>query len=163
MLVQMAEQIISAHAGRGSGTGELREALDEVLASRLPIEKNTAIIARKLIDQLPSGAARPIASAHELALASPVRFPAFWGGSEQWFPDQVHSNAASRALQEMLLRNDGDRVVLFPAWPKNWDVEFRLAAARNTVVEGVYRGGAIVHLKVTPPSRNGDIVKQEPR
>ena len=30
------------------------------------------------------------------------------------------------ALQRMLLQYDGDEIYLLPAWPKDWDVEFKL-------------------------------------
>ena len=38
---------------------------------------------------------------------------------------------------------------VLPAWPKSWDVEFKLHAGRTTV-EGVYRSGKFESLKVTP-------------
>jgi|GEM_PF-2627680 len=31
-------------------------------------------------------------------------------------------------LQEMLLQTIGDQIVLFPAWPKDWAVDFKLHA-----------------------------------
>ena len=58
----------------------------------------------------------------------------------------------------MLLQPDGDKILLLPAWPKGWDVDFKLHAPRNTVVECVYRGGKIQRLVVTPESRRADIV-----
>jgi hypothetical protein len=47
---------------------------------------------------------------------------------------------------------------LFPAWPKDWDVDFKLHAPGQTIVEGVFKGGKIESLKVTPESRAKDIV-----
>ena len=43
------------------------------------------------------------------------------------------------------------------AWPKEWDVTFKLHAPRAAIVEGVYRGGKIVKLEVTPADRASDI------
>lgn len=86
------------------------------------------------------------------------RFPAFWGPNFDWTPDQTHGSVAMMALQSMLLQPDGDRLLLFPAWPKDWDVEFRLAAPNNTVVEGVYRKGKVESLKTTPNGRASNIV-----
>jgi hypothetical protein len=48
-----------------------------------------------------------------------------------------------------------------PAWPKNWDVEFKLYAPRNTVVECRYKNGTIEHLKVMPESRQKDVILSE--
>ncbi len=61
-------------------------------------------------------------------------------------------------LQEMLLQTPGNRILLFPAWPKEWDVNFKLHAPQQTTVEAVLKGGKIISLKVTPESRREDIV-----
>ena len=61
------------------------------------------------------------------------------------------------ALQAMLLQTDGRKIFLLPAWPKDWNVDFRLYAPQQTLVEGVYRDGRMVSLKVTPESRRADV------
>ena len=61
------------------------------------------------------------------------------------------------ALQRMLIQTVGDRVLLFPAWPADWDVSFRLHAPKRTVVEGVYRDGTLERLEVTPSERRDDV------
>jgi hypothetical protein len=61
------------------------------------------------------------------------------------------------ALQRMLLQWDGDRILLLPAWPKDWDVSFKLHAPRQTTVKCVYRSGKVESLKVTPESRRSDV------
>ena len=66
------------------------------------------------------------------------------------------------ALQVMLMQCEGKKILLFPAWPKEWDVEFKLHAPLNTTVEGVYRGGKLLELKVTPESRVADVTKMGP-
>jgi hypothetical protein len=81
------------------------------------------------------------------------RFPAFWGPNYDWIPDQDHGSIAMLALQRMLLQTDGDRLLLFPAWPKEWDVEFRLHAPGGTTVEGRLQGGQLRQLHVTPRAR----------
>ena len=85
------------------------------------------------------------------------RFPAFWGPNYDWTPDQDHGGVLMKAFQAMLLQTDGRRIFLLPAWPKDWDVEFRLHAPERTVIEGVYRGGKFESLKVTPESRRADV------
>jgi len=91
------------------------------------------------------------------------RFPAFWGPNFDWVPDQDNGAVALTGLQTMLMQTDGERILLFPAWPKQWDVEFKLHAPMNTTVEGVYRGGKLEHLNVTPKSRAKDVTVLEPQ
>ncbi len=86
------------------------------------------------------------------------RFPAFWGPNYDWTPDQDHGGVLMKTLQAMLLQTDGPKIFLLPAWPKEWDVEFRLHAPQQTIVEGSYRAGRIESLKVTPESRRRDVV-----
>ncbi|SFF21008.1 DUF5703 domain-containing protein [Sunxiuqinia elliptica] len=86
------------------------------------------------------------------------RFPAMWGPNYDWTPDQDHGSVAMIALQRMLLQYDWDRIYLLPAWPKEWNVQFKLCAPRNTVVEGVIRNGKIERLEVTPSSRKKDLI-----
>jgi hypothetical protein len=61
-------------------------------------------------------------------------------------------------LQAMILQAEGKKIYLFPAWPKSWDVNFKLHALYNTTVEGELRNGKLLSLKVTPKSREVDIL-----
>ncbi len=90
------------------------------------------------------------------------RFPAFWGPFLEWFPDQDHGSVASMALQTMLMQTDGTKIVLFPAWPKDWNVEFKLHAPLNTTVEGVFKAGKLERLTVTPEKRSADVIRMNP-
>jgi hypothetical protein len=85
------------------------------------------------------------------------RFPAFWGPNFDWVPDQDHGNAAMLGLQSMLLQTEGKRIIVLPAWPKNWDVEFKLRAPLETTVQGVFRAGKLDKLNVTPENRQADV------
>ena len=60
-------------------------------------------------------------------------------------------------LQEMLLQTPGNKIVLFPAWPKDWDVDFKLHAPYNTTIEGVLKNGIVESIKVLPESRAKDV------
>jgi len=86
------------------------------------------------------------------------RFPTNWGPNYDWIPDQDHGSVAMIALQRMLLQYDNDKIYLFEAWPKSWDVEFKLAAPQNTIIEGRVKNGAIEWLRTTPASRNKNVV-----
>jgi hypothetical protein len=87
-----------------------------------------------------------------------AKFPTFWETKMDGTPDNDHGANSVNALQAMLLQSDRDKIHLLPAWPEDWDVSFKLAAASNTTVEGVHRNGRITSLKVTPESRRKDIV-----
>jgi hypothetical protein len=87
-----------------------------------------------------------------------ARFPAFWVTYPfDAFPDMDHGGCAMIGLQEMLLQTPGNKLLLLPAWPKDWNVSFRLHAPGQTTVECVYRNGKVESLKVTPESRKKDI------
>jgi alpha-L-fucosidase 2 len=86
------------------------------------------------------------------------RFPGFWAAHYDWVPDQDHGSTAMIALQSMLMQADGDRIMLLPAWPRDWDVSFRLHAPRRTVVECEVTAGRVIRLNVTPTSRRVDVV-----
>ena len=60
-------------------------------------------------------------------------------------------------LQEMLMQVDDKKILLFPAWPKDWDVHFKLHAPYNTTVEATLKDGKIVDMKVLPEERRKDI------
>lgn len=61
-------------------------------------------------------------------------------------------------VQEMLLQTNEDSIYLFPAWPVDWDVSFKLHAPKNTVVEAKLTNGVIEIVTVEPESRKKDIV-----
>ncbi len=85
------------------------------------------------------------------------RFPAMWGPNFDWLPDQDHGNNILLTLQHMLLVAHGEKICLLPAWPKAWNVRFKLHAPRQTVVEAEWRDGRLADLKVTPPERRKDV------
>ncbi len=85
------------------------------------------------------------------------RFPAFWGPGFDWVPDHNWGGSAMIGLQEMLLQTDDKRILLFPAWPKEMDVHFKLHAPYNTTVEAELKEGKIVSLIVLPEERMKDV------
>ncbi len=86
------------------------------------------------------------------------RFPAFWGPNYDWIPDQDHGSILLKTLQAMILQTDGRRIYLFPSWPREWNVDFKLHAPFRTVIEGTFRNGTAKVQKVTPRSRAKDII-----
>jgi autotransporter-associated beta strand protein len=86
------------------------------------------------------------------------RFHAFWESRFDYIPDQCHGGSTTIGLQHMVVQSHGDKIYLFPAWPEEWDLNFKVHAAQNTVLEGVYQNGILQSLTVTPPSRAADVV-----
>lgn len=86
------------------------------------------------------------------------RWPATWGPNFDYQPDQNHGGNLLETTNLMLLQGEsGGKILLLPAWPKDWDVSFKLHAPNRTVVECVYRKGRIESLGVQPESRRKDI------
>lgn len=85
------------------------------------------------------------------------RFPAFWGPGFDWVPDHNWGGSGMIGIQEMLVQVDGDKIHLFPAWPQNHDVHFRLYATKNTVIEASLKDGKLEYLNVFPEGRRKDI------
>lgn len=88
----------------------------------------------------------------------PHRFPAFWGPGHDWTPDHNWGGSGTIGMQEMLLQEVDDRILLFPAWPKEWNVHFKLHAYGNTTVEASLRDGCITDVKVFPKERQKDLI-----
>lgn len=85
------------------------------------------------------------------------RFPAFWGPGFDWVPDHNWGGSGMIGLQEMLLQTDNEKIYLFPAWPKDWDVYFKLHAPYNTTVEARVKNGKVEIIEVVPEKREIDI------
>ncbi|MCX6964519.1 MAG: DUF5703 domain-containing protein [Verrucomicrobia bacterium] len=98
---------------------------------------------------------------NEKAKRPDSRFPAFWGPNFDWIPDQCNGSVILSTLQYMLMQTDGKKIILLPAWPKEWNASFKLHAPYQTTVEGRVENGKVVDLKVTPESRIKDIVNAE--
>ena len=92
---------------------------------------------------------------------SPRRYPTFWGPGHDWVPDHNWGGSGMIGLQEMLLQTIGSQILLLPAWPLEWDVDFKLHAPGNTTVEGALRDGKLIGLKVVPEDRRKDVIMPE--
>lgn len=86
------------------------------------------------------------------------RFPAFWGPGFDWVPDHNWGGSGMIGMQEMLLQEADGKLYLFAAWPKDWDVHFKLHASQNTTVEAELRQGVLKSIKVVPKEREKDLI-----
>ncbi len=92
------------------------------------------------------------------ASSSDSRFPGFWNSFKDWSPDMDHGGVLQMALQSMLMQWEGREIRLLPAWPREWEADFKLHAPAKTIVEGKVRAGKVIDLQVTPESRRRDVV-----
>ena len=76
--------------------------------------------------------------------SGPYRFPAFWDPGFDWAPDHNRGGAGMIGIQEMLLQETPEgELLLFPAWPKEWNAKFRLHATDGRIVEAEINNGKI--------------------
>ena len=80
--------------------------------------------------------------------SGPYRFPAFWDPGFDWAPDHNRGGAGMIGIQEMLLQETPEgELLLFPAWPKEWNAKFRLHATGGRIVEAEINNGKISLMK----------------
>jgi hypothetical protein len=93
--------------------------------------------------------------------APQARFPAFFGPGHDWLPDHNWGGSGMVGIQEMLISANpyGDgKIYLLYAWPKKWNVHFKLHAPQNTIVEANVCNGKVMKLNVIPSKRLKDVV-----
>lgn len=78
------------------------------------------------------------------------RFPAFWGPNNDWVPDMDHGGGGMSALQYMLMQTENGEATLLPAWPRDWEVDFRMNIPGNQRISGTYRKTTGVMLTEKP-------------
>lgn len=97
------------------------------------------------------------AAVHAMTTYGEQRFPWFWAKVADYAPDMDNGGTGANTLQLMLMQCDGKKIYLLPAWPADWNAEFKLHAPYNTVVKGTVEDGKLISLEVTPSSRKKDV------
>lgn len=87
------------------------------------------------------------------------RFPAIWGPNYDWTPDQDLGSNLLVTLQDMVMQSYGSSVYLLPAFPKEWDVSFKLYTPGDNRIEGCYENGAWKVVPVFLKKTNLSIIK----
>lgn len=77
-----------------------------------------------------------------------LRFIGFLGPGHDYSPDLDHGGVIMSALQFMLLQESGDNILLLPAFPKNWNVNFKLHAAGQSTVWASYENGKMINSRI---------------
>ncbi len=91
------------------------------------------------------------------------RFPLYGSAGPDSCPDFDHFGAGSTALQRMLVQDVGDTIHLLPAWPADWDVDFKLHLPQKTVVSGKVVNGKLTDWQIEPTVRRKDVVVHQPQ
>ena len=86
------------------------------------------------------------------------KFLAFWDKGHDYAPDEDIGGNGEQTLQLMLMQTEGKKILLLPAWPKDWNCWFKLHAPFQTTVSGRVEGGKVLDLHVDPESRKGDVI-----
>ena len=89
------------------------------------------------------------------------RFPLYGSQGPDSCPDFDHFGAGSTALQRMLVQEVDDKILLLPAWPANWDANFKLHLSGKTVLSGKVVNGELTDWSVVPESRMKDVIVYE--
>lgn len=110
---------------------------------------------------LSADAAAQVASRAAVAQAIGYRFRGFSQAYEDVAPSMDHFAFFRLAVNLMLLMPVDDAassMLLFPTWPRYWDVQVKLHGPQNTVIEAACTAGKLDYLRVTPPERARDVV-----
>ncbi|MDP4208989.1 MAG: DUF5703 domain-containing protein [Bacteroidota bacterium] len=86
-----------------------------------------------------------------------LKFTAFFGPGHDWIPDHNWGGSGMIGLQNMLLYSQSDSLYLFPAWPKEWNVSFKLYGLNQTTVECDYQNGKVNRLNVSPEAKERQV------
>jgi hypothetical protein len=89
------------------------------------------------------------------------KFPAFWDKGHDYAPDEDIGGNGEQTLQLMLMQTEGKKILLLPAWPKDWNCTFKLHAPYKTIVSGRVEGGKVQDLVVDPDPRKSDVIVRQ--
>lgn len=91
------------------------------------------------------------------------RFPMYGRTGPDSCPDFDHFGSGCTALQRMLVQEADGKILLLPAWPADWDADFKLHLERNTVICGKVIDGRLTNWSVKPVDRKKDVVVFKPQ
>lgn len=63
----------------------------------------------------------------------------------------------------MLVQEAGGKIHLLPAWPANWDTDFKLHLEGKTVLTATVKDGKLQKWDILPASRKQDVVVHAPQ
>ena len=96
---------------------------------------------------------------HNVQLKNPgTRFPAMWGPIYDAVPDTDHGSNIIHLIQKMVMQVNKEKVYVLPAFPKEWNVSFKLHPDKETYIEGIYEDGKLIKLEVFPEEAKNRVV-----
>ena len=78
-------------------------------------------------------------------------------------PDFDHFGSGSVALQRMLVQEAPGKILLLPAWPANWDADFKLHLSGGAVISGTVKDGKLIRWDIAPSTRKSEVVVCQPQ
>lgn len=91
------------------------------------------------------------------------RFPLYGREGPDSCPDFDHFGSGSVALQRMLIQEGKDgKILLLPAWPANWDADFKLHLNGGGTLTGTVKDGKLLTWDIAPADRRRDVVVGTP-
>jgi len=73
-----------------------------------------------------------------------------------------HFGSGSLALQRMLAQEGNGKIYLLPAWPGEWDADFKVHLSQGVVITGTVKEGKLTQWDITPKTRKADVILCEP-
>ncbi len=86
------------------------------------------------------------------------RFEGSWGPDFANLPKNAAADPLADVLRDMIVQAQGGKIYLFPGWPEDVDVSFRLALSGNRRIEAVYKDGKFDEIEVWPKRQTGNVV-----
>ena len=147
------------HFGVGYGTGDI---VKNTMAHRTnPDSMDCGCWSQDQIDWAYAGDALAARDGliKRFKIASPHhRFPFYGRENPDSCPDFDHFGSGSVALQRMLVQQTADKIVLLPAWPRNWDVTFKLKLRQGGTIEGEVKNGELIHWDISPKELSKQVI-----
>ena len=67
----------------------------------------------------------------------------------------------NKAFEDLEIKTDketNDKIIIFPAWPKSWNVRFKLYCSHGTIVEAEMKQSKAHIISIYPKNRIKDII-----
>ena len=147
----------------GVGMDDLELMKNTLLSTRDSRYKTTAWIQSNIHAARIADTALAVKLNSEKMDNGPYRFPTFWPHTIDWAPDHNWGGSGMIGMQEMLMQTHAlpgqkGKIRLMPAWPKEWNVDFKMHAPDKTTIECKAHSGRITSLKVSPQQRHHDVI-----
>ena len=95
--------------------------------------------------------------------SSQCRFLLYGSEDPDSCPDFDHFGSGSIALQRMLVQEAGEKILLLPAWPADWDAEFKLHVSKKRTISGKVINGELTEWTIDPADGKKDVVVYKPQ